>query len=224
MLFSVLMAILGLLVIFLIGFVLLVASAHKKVPQGKALIRTGFGGAIVALDSGMFGVPILHKVEELDITIKTIKISESVKCLDNELLRVDISFFVRVNRDSKYVIEVAQTIGCEQAGKQETIENLFRGKFLEAIQEIAAQYNANDLWKSMQKFKSELFKTIGVDLSGFLLDDCAIEKIQKMPNPNLGKAVFVLLDSEKSLEKGEKVVVIDKINGESSYIVRRIQE
>ena len=94
MLFNILMSVMGFMVIFLIGFVILVASAHKKVAQGKALVRTGFGGALVALDSGMFVVPILHKVEEIDVSLKTIKISEPVKCLDGEMLHIKISFFV----------------------------------------------------------------------------------------------------------------------------------
>jgi uncharacterized membrane protein YqiK len=60
--FTILMVVLGGLLVIFIGFILLVARAHKKVPQGKALIRTGFGGAKVALDSGIFVIPILHKV------------------------------------------------------------------------------------------------------------------------------------------------------------------
>ena len=59
------------------GIVFFVAQTHRKVPQGKALIRTGFGGAKVALDSGMFVIPVLHKVEEMDISLKTIPTSSS---------------------------------------------------------------------------------------------------------------------------------------------------
>jgi flotillin len=212
----------GMVTIF-VGFILLVARAHKKVPQGKALIRTGFGGAQVSLDSGIFVIPVLHKVEEIDISIKTIKIQEQVKTKHGEPVNILATFFVRVNKDSNKIVEVAQTIGCENAGKQEKIVELFYGKFSEAIHIIASQFELKDLWREREQFKRHILKAIIPEtLNGYILDDCAIEKIREVANPNIGQAIFVLLDENKPLEKGEKVVVIDKINDGKSYIVRRL--
>lgn len=217
------MTIMGIMAISLVGFLIFIGSTHKKNSQGKALVRTGFGGAKVALDSGMFSIPILHKIEEIDISMKTLKIKEQIRFLNEEFLELEIHFFVRINKDPRYVVEVAQTIGCEQAGKQEVIENLFHAKFTEAIRDIAAEFEANEVLKSSLKFKIQILQHIGTDLNGFILDDCAIQKIKKVPDSNFGEVVFVLLDSEKPLEKGEKLIVIDKTNDGKSYIVRQIQ-
>ena len=88
------------IVIFFLGFILLVARAHKKVPQGKALVRTGFGGAHVALDSGIFVIPILHKVEVMDISLKTIEVhragSEGLICQDNMRADIKVVFFLHL--------------------------------------------------------------------------------------------------------------------------------
>lgn len=212
----------GLLVIAIL-FVLLVARSHKKVPQGKALLRTGFGGAKVALDSGIFVLPILHKVEEMDITLKTLVIEENVLTREDELLSLKVSFFIRVNKDEKYVVEVAQTIGCERASKAETINELFYGKCTEAMKTVAIGFSKKELQQEREEFKRGILVTIGTDLNGYILDDCAIEQIKRVPSPKLGEAVFVLLDHDTPLKKGEKVVVVDKINDGKSYIVRRIQ-
>jgi flotillin len=221
--FTILMVTLGGLLVIFIGFILLVARAHKKVAQDKALIRTGFGGAQVALDSGIFVIPILHKVEEMDITLKKLLIEEDVLTSANELVKLKIAFYIRVNKDAKYIIEVAQTIGCERASTDETIKELFYSKFVEATKTVAIGFTKKELQRDRDEFKKRILQTIGADLNGYILDDCAIEQIKTVPSPNLGQAVFVLLDHDTPLEKGEKVVVVDKINDGKSYIVRRVQ-
>lgn len=185
MLFNILMAVGIGLVVILVGFLILVARAHRKVPQGKALIRTGFGGAKVALDSGMFVIPILHKVEEMDISLKTIEVhragSEGLICQDNMRADIKVVFFVRVNKDKKYVVEVAQTIGCARASEQSTLNSLFDAKFSEALKTVGKQFNFVDLYTEREKFKNGILETIGTDLNGYVLDDCAIDYLEQTP-------------------------------------------
>jgi uncharacterized membrane protein YqiK len=50
MLGDIFIIVVSIVIIIIVGGILLVARTHRKVPQGKALIRTGFGGAKVALD------------------------------------------------------------------------------------------------------------------------------------------------------------------------------
>lgn len=213
----------GLLSIYL-GFILLIACAHKKVPQGKALVRTGFGGAKVALDSGIFVIPILHKVEEMDITLKQLIVEEEVLTKADELLKLKVCFYVRVNKDERYVVEVAQTIGCERTQQEELMKELFYSKFAEAVKTVAINFTKRELQREREEFKRGILTAIGTDLNGYILDDCAIEQIKAVPSSNLGQAIFVLLDHDSPLEKGEKVIVVDKINDGKSYIVHRIQK
>jgi len=221
--FTILMIVLGGLFVIFLGFILLVARAHNKVAQGKALIRTGFGGAMVALDSGIFVIPILHKVEEMDITLKKLLIEEEVLTSADELVKLKIAFYIRVNKDAKYIVEVAQRIGCERASTAETMEELFYSKFVEATKTVAIRFTKKELQQKREELKKGILSTIGTDLNGYILEDCAIEQIKAVPSPNLGQVVFVLLDHYIPLEKGEKVVVVDKINDGKSYIVRRVQ-
>lgn len=206
-----------------VGFILLIARAHKKIPQGRTLIRTGFGGAKVALDTGIFVIPIMHKVEEMDITLKQLIVEEEVLTKENERLKLKVSFYIRINKDARYVIEVAQTIGCDRASTSETMKELFYSKFVQAMKTVAIGFSKKELQQEREEFKRGVLVTIGTDLNGYILDDCAIEQIKRVPSSTLGEAVFVLLDHNSPLKKGEKVVVVDKINDGKSYIVRRIQ-
>ena len=60
------------LLIFL--YFIIIAIFYKKIPQGESLVRTGFGGTAVAFDKGLYVIPVLHKVEIMDISIKKIEI------------------------------------------------------------------------------------------------------------------------------------------------------
>jgi flotillin len=195
----------GIVVIFL-GFILLVARAHKKVPQGKALIRTGFGGAQVALDSGIFVIPILHKVEEMDISLKTIEVhragSEGLICKDNMRADIKVVFFVRVNKNSEKVVEVAQTIGCSRASEPGTLKNLFDAKFSEALKTVGKQFNFVDLYTERDDFKKKILDEILPEtLNGYILDDCAIDYLEQTPLTALDKKNILDAEGIRKIEE-----------------------
>ena len=123
-------------VILLLGIISLLIKWFKKTEQGKALVRTGSGGTKVTF-SGFFVVPVLHRMEIMDITVKTIVISRMGKdgliCQDNMRADIKVNFFVRVNKTKEDVIKVAQTIGCHRASDQDKLVELFEAKFSEAL-------------------------------------------------------------------------------------------
>ncbi len=217
--------VIGIIFLFvIISFFILVSRSHKKVTQGKALVRSGFGGAHVALDSGMFVIPILHKVEEMDISTKSITINEETITADNESVNIKIQFFILINKDFHSIVQVAQTIGCVAAGKLETVEALFKNKFIDATHSASIQFDYIDLLRKREDFKMRILDTIGTDLYGYMLDDCSIIEIKKVINSDIGEVVLVLLDEEKPLNKGDKIIVSDRLKNGKTYLVRRIND
>ena len=115
-----------------IGFLAIVIRMYKKALQGQALVKTGFGGTTVNF-SGMLIVPVIHKLEIMDITLKTIVISrtgnDGLVCQDNMRADIKVTFFVRVNQTKEDVKQVAQSIGCARASDQSALEGLFEAMF-----------------------------------------------------------------------------------------------
>src|SRR3954462_9790429 len=92
--------------VFLLGFIALIVSCYKKVPQGKALVRTGFGDLTVRFNA-MFVFPVLHQLEIMDTSLKSVEISRTAKdgliCKDNMRADIKVVFFVRVNKTKEDV-------------------------------------------------------------------------------------------------------------------------
>ena len=104
-------AVLIVLGLLALGFFSILVKMYQKAVQGEALVRTGLGDTKVSF-SGMFVVPVLHKLEVMDITLKSMVIarhgSEGLVCKDNLRADVKVNFFVRVNKTPADVIQVAQ--------------------------------------------------------------------------------------------------------------------
>ncbi len=177
-------SIIAILFVFLI---ILIKTFHKAV-QGQALVRTGSGGAKVSF-SGIFVIPILHKMEIMDITLKTIVIDrmggDGLICRDNMRADIKVAFFVRVNKTHEDVIQVAQSIGTRRASDQIALIELFDAKFSEALKTVGKQFEFVELYNSREKFKQEILNTIGTDLNGYILDDCAIDYLEQTPLESL---------------------------------------
>lgn len=187
-----------LLIVFVcIGAFYLIVKTYRKVTQGKAMLRTGAGGAKVTF-TGMFVIPILHKMEIMDITLKTVVIERMAKdgliCKDNMRADIKVAFFVRVNKTSEDVIQVAQSIGCSRASDQKALVELFDSKFSEALKTVGKQFEFVELYNSREKFKHEILNIIGTDLNGYILDDCAIDFLEQTPLESLSENN--ILDSE----------------------------
>ena len=164
------------------------ASFYKKVKKGTAVLRTGVGGTRVAFD-GIMVYPILHRKEEMDISLKRIEIKRTdtngLICKDNIRADIEVAFFVRVNNEKQDVLKVAQSIGCDRASSEPEIRVLFDAKFSEALKTVGKRFDFIELYQERDTFRDEIMNVIGTDLNGFVLDDCAIDFLEQTPVTSL---------------------------------------
>jgi flotillin len=172
------------LIIILVGVFAMIVRCYRKVDQGKALVRNGMGGTKVSF-SGIIVLPIVHKVEIMDISVKRVEIDRGGKngliCMDNLRADIKVAFFVRVNQTPADVLKVAQAIGCERASSQQAMVDLFDAKFSEALKTAGRQFVFVDLYNSREKLKEGILRLIGTDLNGFVLEDVAIDYLEQTP-------------------------------------------
>jgi uncharacterized membrane protein YqiK len=194
---------------------------YKKVSQGRVLVRTGQGGVKIFFNAGMV-IPILHKEEIMDISVKKLEISRMTKdgliCKDNMRADIKVAFFVRVNKSVQDIINVAQTIGCERASDHETLESLFEAKFSEALKSVGKKFEFIELYEARREFRNEIIDIIGTDLNGYVLDDCAIDYLEQTNVMNLD--ADNILDAE-GIKKITELTAAQKIK---SNLIRRDEE
>ena len=209
------------LAVILFGVLIMVVKMYRKAVQGEALVRTGLGGTKVSFD-GIFVVPVVHKIEVMDITLKTIVISrtgeEGLICQDNMRADIKVTFFVRVNQTKEDVKQVAQSIGCERGSKQESLETLFDAKFSEALKTVGKQFDFVALYNSRDDFKREILQIIGTDLNGYVLDDCAIDYLEQTPLESLNENN--ILDAEGI----KKIIDLTAAQKVQSNLIQREKE
>jgi uncharacterized membrane protein YqiK len=180
-------------VVLLIALTLLlvVGRLFRKVEQGRALIISKTKKVDVTF-TGAVVLPVVHKAEYMDISVKTIEIRrtgrEGLICRDNIRADIHISFFVRVNKTVEDVIKVAQAIGTHTASDPAAIQDFFAAKFSEALKTVGKQLDFVDLYTKREEFRDRIIQVIGTDLNGYHLDDAAIDFLEQTPLTQLDAA------------------------------------
>ncbi|MER7484405.1 flotillin family protein [Streptomyces sp. NPDC126497] len=171
------------LLLLLIGL-LVVSKLFRKVEQGKALIVSRTRRVDVTF-TGSVVLPVLHKAEVMDISVKTIEITRAGKegliCRDNIRADIRITFFVKVNKTVDDVIKVAQAVGTARASDRDTLQELFHAKFSEALKTVGKQMDFTDLYTKREELRYRIIEVIGVDLNGYHLEDAAIDYLEQTP-------------------------------------------
>ncbi|MFE1259997.1 flotillin family protein [Streptomyces albogriseolus] len=171
------------LLLVLIGL-LLVTKLFRKVEQGKALIVSRLRKVDVTF-TGSVVLPVLHKAEVMDISVKTIEITRAGKegliCRDNIRADIRITFFVKVSKTVEDVIKVAQAVGTARASDRDTLQELFHAKFSEALKTVGKQLDFTDLYTKREELRYRIIEVIGVDLNGYHLEDAAIDYLEQTP-------------------------------------------
>jgi uncharacterized membrane protein YqiK len=175
----------GVAAILILGMLIAFAKFYRKVEQGYALIVNTLRAEPEVTFTGRMVYPIIHKAELMDISLKTIEIdrtgNEGLICQDNIRADIKVKFFVRVNKTAEDVLKVAQGIGCERASNHETLEELFSAKFSEALKTVGKSMEFVDLYQARDRFRDEIIRQIGDDLSGYVLEDAAIDYLEQTP-------------------------------------------
>jgi flotillin len=188
---------------FLVGLIMMgllfaMSRFYRKVGPEEALVKTGWGGMKVVSGGGMWVVPVAHRVEHMDLSLKRIEIARREKsgliCKDNVRADIEVAFFVRVNNASQDILQVAQALGCQRASEKGALVELFDAKFSEALKTVGKQFDFVDLYTERDQFKDEILKHIGTDLNGYILDDCAIDFLEQTPIEHLNE--MNILDAE----------------------------
>ncbi|MFG2721853.1 flotillin family protein [Streptomyces sp. NPDC048416] len=174
-----------------VTLLLVVGKLFRKVEQGRALIISKTKKVDVTF-TGAVVLPVLHKAEYMDISVKTIEIRrtgrEGLICQDNIRADIHISFFVRVNKTVEDVIKVAQSIGTQRASDRIAIQDFFAAKFSEALKTVGKQLDFVDLYTKREEFRDRIIRVIGTDLNGYHLDDAAIDHLEQTPMAQLDAA------------------------------------
>ncbi|WP_433374076.1 SPFH domain-containing protein [Streptosporangium sp. CA-115845] len=173
---------LAVVLLVVVGLLIMISRLFNKVEQGKALIISKINKVDVTF-TGAIVLPIFHKSELMDISVKTIEIArtgrEGLICRDNIRADIRITFFVRVNKTVEDVVKVAQAIGTARASDQETLQELFSAKFSEALKTVGKQLDFVDLYTQRDQFRDQIIQVIGTDLNGYSLEDAAIDYLEQ---------------------------------------------
>ncbi|MBD2892926.1 flotillin family protein [Spirillospora sp. NPDC000708] len=174
-----------------LGLALMMTRLFRKVDQGSALIISKLKKVDVTF-TGAVVLPVLHKAELMDISVKTIEIERTGRdgliCRDNIRADIRITFFVRVNKTVEDVIKVAQAIGTDRASHQDTLQALFAAKFSEALKTVGKHLDFTDLYTRRHEFRDHIIELIGTDLNGYSLEDAAIDYLEQTPLLSLDKS------------------------------------
>ncbi|MFI9813044.1 flotillin family protein [Saccharothrix variisporea] len=210
-----------------IALLIMVSRLFRKIDQGKALIISKVRKVDVTF-TGAVVLPVLHRAEIMDISVKTIEIrragNEGLICKDNIRADIRITFFVRVNKTVEDVIKVAQAIGTARASDEATLQELFNAKFSEALKTVGKQLDFVDLYTHRNEFRDRIIEVIGTDLNGYSLEDAAIDYLEQTPMAQLNPSN--ILDAQ-GIRKITELTAIEHVRtneyqrGEEKEITRQ---
>lgn len=209
------------IIVVVVGLLVWIISMYKKIIQGKVIVRTGAGGTKVFYNAGLV-VPVLHKMEIMDISVKKLDVERTgvngLICKDNIRADIKVTFFIKINKSTTDIINVAQTIGCERASEVEVLRTLFDAKFSEALKTVGKKFDFIELYEARSEFRAEIIAIIGTDLNGYILDDCAIDDLEQTP------LSFLKSDNILDSEGIKKIIELTAAQNIKSNLIRRDEE
>ncbi|QQO08092.1 hypothetical protein [Breznakiella homolactica] len=203
----------GVLAFILIIALSMFAKFYHKVEQGYAMIINTLKAEPEVTFTGRLVLPVIHKAELMEISLKTIDLdrtgNDGLICRDNIRADIKVKFFIRVNKTADDVLKVAQSIGCSRASDHETLEGLFQAKFSEALKTVGKSMDFVDLYQARDRFRDEIIRQIGNDLSGYVLEDAAIDYLEQTPIDKLDPNN--ILDAQ-GIKKITELTAIENVN------------
>ena len=163
---------------------------YRKSTRDVALVRTGFGGQKVVLSGGCLSLPFLHKVEEINMRTMVVEVKrtgeKSLITTDRIRVDVELDFYIRVQPTVDGVATAAQAIGA-RALSPDGVRNLLEGRFIDALQAVAAAETMDSLHEKRADFVRHVAAHLRDNLAqnGILLDSVSLTRLDQAPFTSL---------------------------------------
>ena len=164
--------------------VLFLNRFYRKSTRDIALVRTGFGGQRILISGGCLALPFLHKVEEINMRTLRIEVrragDKSVITEDRMRVDVELEFYVRVIPTAEGIATAAQALGAKSF-TVDGIRNLLEGRFVDAVQAVAARQTMDSLHEGRAEFVSNISDLLRDNLkqNGILLDSVSLTRLDQ---------------------------------------------
>lgn len=181
----VLLAIIGAIVAIVV-VVAFINRFYRKSSRETALIRTGAGGQRVILDGGVLALPFLHRVEEINMRTHRMEVQRTGdrSLITEDRMRVDVAleFYVRVQPSPEGVATAAQAFG-SRALRSEELRDLIEGRFVDALQAVAAAQSMDSLHEKRAAFVKSVRDAIQEEMehNGLQLESVSLTRLDQTP-------------------------------------------
>jgi uncharacterized membrane protein YqiK len=178
--------------LFVMGVVLLITVVvilvvlklfHHKLKPGQALVITSTGGRQRVTFTGALVIPIVQRGDLIDITSRTIEVEldgdRAAVSKDGVRIGITAFFYIRINQTQEDVLMVARSFGCERACDPEEVRAFFHPKLVESVRTVTRNFEFEELQSDREKFRDHMIEFIGQDLNGFILEDAAVERVDR---------------------------------------------
>ena len=163
--------------LFMLIIHLVIISSFRTPKLGNCIVRTGIGGAKVALQHGIMVLPKVHAYEEIDMSVKQFDVSSKVTFKDGVQKEITVNYSLRIVKTVQDVFDAINQIGIEKINNTVELKKLFEDKFIQATQEAASEMDGEKIHQNLQMFLEKILDHTGVELNGLTLEDASIRPI-----------------------------------------------
>ena len=172
------------LVVVIAALVTFLNHFYRKSSRDVAIIRTGFGGQKTLISGGCLSLPFLHKIDEINlrtIRVEVRRVAEK-SLITEDRMRVDaeLEFYVRVQPTIEGVATAAQSLG-SKAFNPDGMRNLLEGRFIDAVQAVAASRTMDQIHEKRSLFVSDISALLKDNLAenGVVLDSVSLTRLDQ---------------------------------------------
>jgi len=174
------------LVIAIILGVLFLNRFYAKSTRETALVRTGLGGRRVLMDGGAVALPILHRIERINMRTARLRVDRAgpTALISEDRLRVDVAmeFHVRVEPSPDGIATAAQAFG-SKTFRDDEMQALIEGKLVDAVQAAVAGRSMDELHEKRDAFVEAVTARLAPNLarSGLMLESASLTRLDQTP-------------------------------------------
>jgi uncharacterized membrane protein YqiK len=172
------------LIVAIAALVTFLNHFYRKSSRDVAVIRTGFGGQKTLISGGCLSLPFLHKIDEINmrtIRVEVRRVAEK-SLITEDRMRVDaeLEFYVRVQPTIEGVATAAQSLG-SKAFNTEGMRNLLEGRFIDAVQAVAASRTMDQIHEKRSQFVADVSALLKENLAenGVVLDSVSLTRLDQ---------------------------------------------